>query len=164
MPAEPEVLSDLDRLGLAYEVVPCDPDLADTVQFCEAYGVPFEIAANAILIASKKPEGRNAICVALANTRLDVNGVIRKKLGVRKLSFASAEVTRELTGQEIGGVTIFGLPDGLPVWLDSRITNCEQVIVGAGSRTAKIKLDPGQLVGLNGFEIVDDLAKQPHTS
>lgn len=164
MPADAQVLSDLDRLGLVYEVLPCDPDLADTAQFCEAYEIPFEIAANAILIASKKPEGHNAICVALANTRLDVNGVVRRKLGVRKLSFASAEVTREVTGQEIGGVTIFGLPDDLSVWLDSRIMDNEQVIVGAGSRTAKIRLDPAQLAGLDGFEVVDNLAKQPHAS
>jgi prolyl-tRNA editing enzyme YbaK/EbsC (Cys-tRNA(Pro) deacylase) len=108
--AHPDVLAHLDRLGLEYEVMDCDPDLADTAQFCEAYGVPLEESANAILVASKKPEGHHAVCVALAHTRLDVNGAVRRKLGVRKLSFAPAELTRELTGQEIGGVTIFGLP------------------------------------------------------
>jgi prolyl-tRNA editing enzyme YbaK/EbsC (Cys-tRNA(Pro) deacylase) len=87
-----------------------------------------------------------------------VNGTVRRKLGVRKLSFAPAELTRELTGQEIGGVTIFGLPDGLAVWLDARILGCDRIIVGAGSRSAKISLDPAQLVGLDGYEFVDDLA------
>jgi prolyl-tRNA editing enzyme YbaK/EbsC (Cys-tRNA(Pro) deacylase) len=87
-----------------------------------------------------------------------VNGTVRRRLGVRKLSFAPAELTRQLTGQEIGGVTIFALPDGLPVWLDSRILGCERIIVGAGSRSAKISLDPSQLVGLDGYEFVDDLA------
>ncbi len=136
----------------------CDPELADTAKFCEAYGIPLENSANAILVASRKPEGHNAVCVVLANTRLDVNGAVRRKLGVRKVSFASAELTMELTGQEIGGVTIFGLPQGLPVWLDRRVVEREWVIVGAGSRTAKIRLDPGQLVGLDGYEVVEDLA------
>ena len=77
---------------------------------------------------------------------------------MRKLSFAPADLTRELTGQEIGGVTIFGLPAGLPVWLDARILDCARIIVGAGSRSAKISLDPSQLVGLDGYEFVDDLA------
>lgn len=158
MTAAAEVISDLDRLGFDYEVMDCDPALADTAQFCEAYGVPLEKSANAILVASRKPEGHNAVCVVLAHTRLDVNGTVRKKLGVRKVSFAPADLTKELTGQEIGGVTIFGLPEDLPVWLDSQVIDCDWVIVGAGSRSAKIKLDPKQLVGRNGYEVVEDLA------
>lgn len=161
MTAHPNVLADLDGLGLTYEVLDCDPALADTAEFCEAYGVPLEESANAILVASKKPEGHHAVCVVLAHTRLDVNGTVRRKLGVRKLSFAPAELTRELTGQEIGGVTIFGLPDGVPVWLDRRILDCTRIVVGAGSRSAKIGLDPSQLVGLDGYEFVDRLAGEP---
>lgn len=159
MTAATEVIADLDRHGLEYEVMPCDPELADTAQFCEAYDIPLENSANAILVASRKPEGHNAICVVLANARLDVNGTVRKKLGVRKVSFAPGHLTKELTGQEIGGVTIFGLPDGLPVWIDSQVMDREWVVVGAGSRTAKIRLDPSQLAGLDAYEVVDDLAK-----
>ena len=158
MSGHPDVIADLERLGLRYEVMDCDPELADTTQFCEAYGVALEESANAILVASKKPEGHHVVCVALAHTRLDVNGTVRRKLGVRKLSFAPAELTRELTGQEIGGVTIFGLPNGLDVWLDSRVLDCERIVVGAGSRSAKISLDPTQLVDVDGYEFVDDLA------
>ncbi|HSM44375.1 MAG TPA: YbaK/EbsC family protein [Acidimicrobiia bacterium] len=159
MSASPEVIADMDELDLDYEVLPCDPELADTAQFCEAYGVPLEKSANAILVASRKPEGHNAVCVVLAHTRLDVNGMVRKKLGVRKVSFAPADLTKELTGQEIGGVTIFGLPEEVPVWLDSRVMEHDWVIVGAGSRTAKIRFDPSQLAGRDGYEVVDDLAK-----
>lgn len=160
MSAAPEVIADLEELDLDYEVMPCDPEFADTAQFCEAYDVPLERSANAILVASRKPEGHNAVCVVLAHTRLDVNGTVRKKLGVRKVSFAPADVTKELTGQEIGGVTIFGLPDGMPVWLDSRVMDHDWVIVGAGSRTAKIRFDPTQLVGRDGYELVEDLARE----
>lgn len=159
MSAATEVITELERLGLEYEVMDCDPDLADTAAFCEAYDVPLEKSANAILVASRKPEGHNAVCVVLAHTRLDVNGTVRKRLGVRKVSFAPADVTKEITGQEIGGVTIFGLPEGLPVWIDSRVMDCDWVIVGAGSRSAKIKLDPSQLQGVDGYEVVDGLAK-----
>jgi prolyl-tRNA editing enzyme YbaK/EbsC (Cys-tRNA(Pro) deacylase) len=160
MTASPEVISDLERLGLEYVEMECAPELADTADFCEAYGIPLDHSANAILVASRKPEGHNAVCVVLADDRLDVNGTVRKKLGVRKVSFAPADLTRELTGQEIGGVTIFGLPEGLPVWLDARVMEREWVVVGAGSRTAKIKLDPSQLAGLDGYEVVPDLAKE----
>ena len=163
MSADLRVLDDMRAKGISYEEMECDPDLADTAEFCEAYGIPLEKSANAILVASRKPEGHNAVCVVLAHTRLDVNGVVRRKLGVRKVSFASAELTRELTGQEIGGVTVFGLPAGLPVWIDSRLLSQDWVIVGAGSRSAKIKLDPSQFTELEGYEIVEELAKIPES-
>lgn len=159
MTAAPEVIADLEGKGVEYEEMECDPDLADTAQFCEAYDIPPEKSANAILVASRKPEGHHAVCVVLAHTKLDVNGTVRKRLGVRKVSFAPADLTRDLTGQEIGGVTIFGLPDDIPVWLDSRVIDCDWIIVGAGSRTAKLKIDPAQLTELAGFEVVEDLAK-----
>jgi prolyl-tRNA editing enzyme YbaK/EbsC (Cys-tRNA(Pro) deacylase) len=156
--ADPGVVAHLQALGLAYEEMDCDPDLADTAAFCEAYGVPLERSANAIVVASRRPEGHNAVCVVLATTRLDVNGAVRHRLGVRKVSFAPPELTLALTGQEIGGVTIFGLPDGLPVWIDARVMDHDWVVVGAGSRTAKIKLDPTQLIGLPGYQVVENLA------
>lgn len=161
MSAAETVVADLERLGIEHEIMDCDPDLADTAAFCEAYDVPVEKSANAILVASRKPEGHQAVCVVLAHTRLDVNGTVRKKLGVRKVSFAPADVTKEMTGQEIGGVTIFGLPSGLAVWLDTRLLDCDWVIVGAGSRSAKIKFDPSQLEGCDGYEFVADLAGAP---
>ncbi len=158
MTADPKVIAHLAGLGIPYEVMACDPELADTAAFCAAYGVPLERSANAILVASRKPEGHNAVCVVLATNRLDVNGKVRQKLGVKKVSFAPAELTRALTGQEIGGVTIFGLPEDLPVWIDSRVMEYDWVVVGAGSRSAKIKLDPAPLASIPGYEVVEGLA------
>ncbi|HEY4606435.1 MAG TPA: YbaK/EbsC family protein [Acidimicrobiia bacterium] len=158
MPADPTVIRTMADLAIRFEEMECDPELADTARFCEAYGVPLERSANTILVASRKPEGEIAACLVLATTRLDVNGVVRRRMGVRKASFANAEQTRDLTGMEIGGVTIFGLPDSLPVWIDPRVVEVDWIVIGAGSRSAKIRLDPSQLVGLDGFELVDNLA------
>jgi prolyl-tRNA editing enzyme YbaK/EbsC (Cys-tRNA(Pro) deacylase) len=161
MTADPSVLESMRLLGIIYEEMPCDPALADTARFCEAYGVPLDRSANTILVASRRPEGQVTACLVLATTRLDVNGVVRRRMGVKKASFADAEQTKEMTGMEIGGVTIFGLPAGIPVWIDPRVMENDWIIIGAGSRTAKIRLDPGQLAGLNGFEVVPDLAHEP---
>lgn len=161
MPADPSVLQALVARSISYETLACDPDLADTAQFCAAYNVPMDRSANTILVASRKPEGHVAACLVLATTRLDVNGLVRQRLGVRKASFASPEQTKELTGMEIGGVTVFGLPGEIPVWIDSRVLAPEWVIIGAGSRTAKIKLDPRQFAVIDGVEIVEDLALLP---
>ncbi|HSO49021.1 MAG TPA: YbaK/EbsC family protein [Acidimicrobiia bacterium] len=160
MTADPSVLESMRALGIEFEEMECDPALADTAQFCEAYGVPLDRSANTILVASRKPEGMMVACLVLATTRLDVNDVVRRKMGARKASFANAEQTMEVTGMEIGGVTIFGLPEDMAVWVDTRVVDCEWVIIGAGSRSAKIRLDPRQLIGLDGFEVVDGLARE----
>ena len=113
--------------------MPCDPDLADTAAFCEAYGYAPQDSANTIVVAGKSTPPVYAACVVLATTRLDVNGTVRRRLGARKASFASADETREMTGMLIGGVTAFGLPPKLPVWVDAAVMGRERIILGGGA-------------------------------
>ena len=146
--------------GCEYEIMDCDPELADTAVFCEKYGHALEDSANAILVRSKTGEEKFAACVLLANTRLDVNKVIRKKLGARKVSFADPEETRRITGMELGGVTPPGLPADLPLWVDARVMERPFVILGAGTRSAKIKVTPDYFLTLPQAEVVEGLAKE----
>jgi prolyl-tRNA editing enzyme YbaK/EbsC (Cys-tRNA(Pro) deacylase) len=160
-PIQQQVLAQLDVLDVEYEVIEIDPDLADTAAFCEHYGYPPETSANCILVASRSDPVAYAACVVLATTRLDVNKRVRKLMGVRKLSFASADQTRELTGMMIGGVTPFALPDDLPVYVDARVRGPASVIVGGGSRSIKIDVTPEVFARLPNATFVDDLAVEP---
>jgi len=153
------VIEAAEATGQTYELVPCDPDLADTAAFCAAYGYGLDQSANAILVVGKSEPRVYAVCLVLAITRLDVNGVVRRRFGVKKASFASADETIEITGMQIGGVTPYGLPAGLPIWIDSRIMDIDQVIVGGGSRDRKLLVPPASLAALPGAEVVEDLAK-----
>jgi prolyl-tRNA editing enzyme YbaK/EbsC (Cys-tRNA(Pro) deacylase) len=153
------VLDAAAATGHPFEIVPCDPDLADTAQFCETYGFGLDQSANAIVVVGKSDPRVYVACLVLATTRLDVNGVVRKRLGVKKASFASADETIEITGMQIGGVTPYGLPAELPLWLDSRIMNVADVIVGGGSRDRKLLVPPASLAALPSAEVVDGLAK-----
>ncbi len=148
----------LSGLGVPYELFPCDPALADTAAFCEAYGFDPEEAANTIVVIGKSDPPRFAACVVLAPNRLDVNRTVRDRLGTRKASFAPAELTRELTGMEIGGVTVFGLPDGLPIWVDSRVMDRDRIVLGGGSRSWKVIASPRILLALPRVEVVVGLA------
>ena len=159
MDVEARVRRELSASGVDYELIDIDPDLADTAAFCAHYGYPEEKSANAIVVASKKPPGKFAACLVLATTRLDVNSRVRKLMGVRKVSFAPPDVTAELTGMLIGGVTPFALPTNLPLYIDSRIIGLKWVIVGGGSRSLKIKVDPAALSALPGAEVIKALAK-----
>ncbi len=151
----------LDASGLDYEVMACDPDLADTAVFCERYGVPLENSVNTILVKAKTGGERFAACVLLAHTRLDVNRVVRKRLEARRVSFAGADETRALTGMEIGGVTPIGLPEALPLWIDGRVMQAEYVILGGGNRASKIKISPRIFDTVASCTIIDGLAKIP---
>ena len=156
----PEIREILEASGLDFEVMDCDPSLADTAVFCEHYGVSLDHSANTILVKSKTGEEKFVACVVLATTRLDVNKTVRKKMGARKVSFASADETRDITGMEIGGVTPIALPDGLPIWIDDAVMQCEYVVLGGGNRECKIKVDPRALLQQPAAEVVDGLAKR----
>ena len=161
MPLDERVAAALAAYELEHEVHECDEALADTAAYCAHYGVPEDHSANCILVAGKEEPRVYAACVVLATTRLDANRTVRKKLGVRRVSFATAEETVALTGMRIGGVTPFGLPEGLPLWVDALVLERPWVIVGGGTRSAKIRLDPGLLLRLPGSESVEGLAKLP---
>jgi prolyl-tRNA editing enzyme YbaK/EbsC (Cys-tRNA(Pro) deacylase) len=159
-PEEIEKLVD-EHLGaqdVPFEVVECDPDLADTDAFCLNYGYAPEDAANTIVVVGKSDPPRFVACVLLATTRLDVNHAVRDRLGVRKASFADREQTRALTGMAIGGVTALALPPGMPIWVDSRVMTRSRIVLGGGSRRRKIVGPPGLLSGQNSVEVVDGLA------
>ncbi len=151
----------LDATGLAYEVMDCDPELADTAVFCERYGFPLDHSVNTILVKAKTGGERFAACVLLATTRLDVNRVVRKRLEARRVSFASADETRDMTGMEIGGVTPICLPQDLPLWIDQRVMDAEYVILGGGDRSSKIKISPRVFEHVPSATIIDGLARLP---
>jgi prolyl-tRNA editing enzyme YbaK/EbsC (Cys-tRNA(Pro) deacylase) len=148
----------LDVLGARYEVMLCDPALADTAAFCAHYGVDPAKSANAILIASRKEPKRYAVCLVLATTKLDVNKKVAELLGVKKLSFATGEETVALTGMMIGGVTPFGLPAGIPIYVDSRVIAIDEVIVGGGSRSSKLRIAPEIFTRMPGVQVIELLA------
>lgn len=156
---EARVRAKVAALGIAHEIVDCDPQLADTAAFVEAYGYSLEDSANTILVVGKSDPPVFVACVVLAHTRLDVNRTVRKRLGVKKASFAPAEDTQRITGMSIGGVTPFALPVDLPLWIDERVIGRQRIVLGGGSRACKVVGPPTLLTALPGAEVVADLAK-----
>jgi prolyl-tRNA editing enzyme YbaK/EbsC (Cys-tRNA(Pro) deacylase) len=142
-----------------HELFACDPALADTAAFCAAYGFSLADSANTILVVGKSDPPVFAACIVLATHRLDVNRSVRLRLRTRKASFASPEETRDLTGHEIGGVTAFGLPEGLPILVDAAVMERERIVLGGGSRSWKVLAPPSILLTLPGVEVVEGLAR-----
>ncbi len=157
-PQKDRLVRTMEALGVEYQILECDPDLADTRVFVQHYEFAIEDCANTIVVKSKTGERKYAACVVLANCRLDVNRTVRKKLKARRVSFAGAEETEKFTGMSVGGVTPIGLPKTLPLWVDSAVMERENVVLGGGSRSWKIVVSPKIFTLTPNTEIVPGLA------
>lgn len=149
-------LGDPDRVG----VVEIDPDLADTAEFCAAYSSPADASANCVVVAGKRAgEARYAAAMVLATTRADVNGVIKRRMDVRKASFAAMDEAVALTGMAYGGITPLGLPVDWPILVDSAVAYCPELVIGSGLRGSKLLVTGDALASLPGAEVIEGLAK-----
>ena len=131
------------------QVAAIDAELAATAAFCEAYAVAPEHSANCVVVAGRRGgEVRYAAVMVLATMRADVNGVVRRHLDARKISFAPHDDAVALTGMEFGGITPIGLPSDWPVLVDVAVVDAGLVVVGSGIRGSKVLVDSGDLVAL----------------
>jgi prolyl-tRNA editing enzyme YbaK/EbsC (Cys-tRNA(Pro) deacylase) len=140
-------------------LVQIDPGLADTAAMSQAYGVPLTASANCVVVSGRR-DGveRVAACVVRADTRADVNNLVKRRLDVRKASFLSMERAVEETGMEYGGITPLGLPQAWRLFVDAACLDIEVAVIGSGVRRSKLLLPGHRLGHLPGAEIVTDLA------
>jgi len=155
---ERQVLVTVEATGIPYQRLDCDPDFADTAAFCERYGYPLGNVGNTILVAGKKLPRMYCACVLTATDRLDVNNTVRTLMHGKRVSFARPADALSVTGMLIGGVTAFGLPRDIPIFVDEAIMNLDYIILGSGSRSSKIKTTPEIFRHLKGATIVSHLS------
>jgi prolyl-tRNA editing enzyme YbaK/EbsC (Cys-tRNA(Pro) deacylase) len=163
----PELLGDPVRAALeswphADEVLVAeiDPELADTAAMTEAYEVPLDASANCVVVMGRRGgEERTAACVVRADTRADVNNVVRRALDVRKCSFLDHDRAVEETGMEYGGITPIGIPADWRLLVDEITTRIELAVIGSGIRGSKLFIPGLLLPQLPGAEVVPDLAR-----
>ncbi|WP_007024385.1 YbaK/EbsC family protein [Saccharomonospora iraqiensis] len=142
------------------DVVEIDPGLADTAEFCATYSSPLSASANCVVVAGKRGgQTRYAAALVLATTRADVNNAVRRRLDVRKASFAPMDEAVELTGMAYGGITPIGLPSDWPILVDSAVADSPELVIGSGSRGGKLLVTGRLLASLPGAEVVDGLAR-----
>jgi prolyl-tRNA editing enzyme YbaK/EbsC (Cys-tRNA(Pro) deacylase) len=141
-------------------VAEIDPDLADTAALCERYDVAPAASANCVVVAGTRSGTTTmAGCVVLATTRADVNGLVRRRLGARKASFAAMDEAVTRTGMEYGGITPFGLPTGWPLYVDAAVVATPQVVIGSGVRRSKLVVVGEALAELPGAEVLEGLGR-----
>ena len=140
-------------------VTEIDPELADTAAMTEAYDVPLTASANCVVVSGKRAgDERIAACLVRADTRADVNNLVKRTLDVRKCSFHPMDRAVEETAMEYGGITPVGLPSEWRLLVDAACLDIDVAIIGSGVRRSKLLL-PGRLLGeLKAAEVVERLA------
>lgn len=145
-----------DRVG----VVEIDAARADTAALSAAHDVPLAASANCVVVSgSRAGVERVAACVVRADTRADVNTVVKRLLDVRKASFHPSERAVEESGMEYGGITPVGLPPTWRVLVDAAVADIEVAVIGSGVRRSKLLVPGALLAELPGAEVVEDLAR-----
>lgn len=142
----------------AVAVAEIDPDLADTAALTAAYDLLLSASANCVVVSGRRGgEERIAACVVRADTRADVNNLVKRTLDVRKASFLPVDRAVEETGMEYGGITPVGLPAGWRVLVDASVVDIEVAIIGSGVRRSKLLLSGSDLAALPGVEVLEGL-------
>jgi prolyl-tRNA editing enzyme YbaK/EbsC (Cys-tRNA(Pro) deacylase) len=135
-----------------------DPTLSDTVAFCEKYEIPVSKAANCVILEAKRADKSwLAAAVVLASTRADVNGLIRRTLDARRVSFAPMEQAVNQSGMEYGAITPIGLPFDWTILIDKAVADNDYVIVGSGLRKSKLLISGKNLTTLQNVKILENL-------
>ncbi|MHB2021738.1 MAG: YbaK/EbsC family protein [Mycobacteriales bacterium] len=140
-------------------VAEIDPVAADTALFCASYGVGKHESANCVVVVGRRgTQNQFAACLVLANARVDVNNVVRRRLEARKASFAPTEEAVSQTAMEPGGITPVGLPSGWPLFIASEVAIADRVVIGSGLRRSKLIVPGALLAELPGAQVLPDLA------
>ena len=156
-PSVHEALARWDRGG-DVSVVEIDPDLADTQALTDAYDLPLTASANCVVVAGKRAgDERIAACVVTADTRADVNNLVKRMLDVRKASFLSTDRAVDESSMEYGGITPIGLPQGWRLLVDATMRDIDVAMIGSGVRRSKLMLRGADLAAYPGVELTEGL-------
>ena len=132
-----------------------DPTLSDTAAFCEHYQIIEKHAVNCVIIeAERADQVWYAACMIPASKRADVNGIIRKELGAKKVSFAPMDKATGLTNMEYGAINPIGLPDDWPILIDTDVVGNDEVIIGSGVRGSKLLIKGKLLATLPNAKVL----------
>ena len=143
--ANPDLLSQPVKDGVASHrlkdilVAEIDPALSDTAAFCEKYEIGLGVSVNCVMVEAKRADRTwYAACLIQADRRIDINGVIRRELGAKKVSFAPMDNAVSLSAMAPGAISPIGLPDDWPILVDSNVLSIDQAVIGSGIRKSKL--------------------------
>ncbi len=148
----------LDRSGVAYQILAHETTVVSALMGVErGFGSLDEMAPTLIL---KSDKGLLAAIVS-GRSRLSYRK-IKKELGLKDVSFASAEMVRQATGAEVGTVSLVN--EGLPTIVDSRLAALPAVYGGCGVPRHTLEIGAQDLIRVTGARVFDFAAPRPEAA
>lgn len=115
-----------------------------------AHGVePGRIAKT---LAFRLKDGQIVLLVARGDARID-SRKFKDVLGKGRM--LPPEEVASVTGHPVGGVCPFGLAQALPVYVDTRLRDFDEVLPAAGSTHNAVRISPALLAQLTDGQWVD---------
>jgi len=139
----------LDAHGIIYTLLPHSEPVFTVEAAAAQRGVVKEEMVKSILLRERKKHRYVMACVT-GESRLDPQAVRDYLSGEwKRMSFASAEEIRELTGYTKGAVAPLDLPEEIPVIFDEAIAQFKKVNISSGDHMAGLELAANDLIELS---------------
>lgn len=136
-------------------VAEIDPELADTAAFCEKYDIGLDVSVNCVIVEAKRADKTwYAACLIPAPVRADINGIVRRELDARKISFAPMEKATSLSQMIYGGISPIGLPADWPILVDTAAASLKHAVIGSGVRQSKLLVSGELLANLPNAKVI----------
>lgn len=144
------VRADLARHGLQMPILETAQSTATVELAAQAHGVePGRIAKT---LAFRLAAGEVILLVARGDARID-NRKFKEAFGKGRM--LPPDEVAAVTGHPVGGVCPFGLAQPLPVYLDCRLQDFDEVLPAAGSTHNAVRIRPALIAELTGGRWVD---------
>jgi len=128
-----KIIQFLDESGVEYKLLEHQP-VNSSQEEAEITGTKLSQGAKALVLFG---DGHPLMVVLSAENKIDFKKVKQSKR-IKDLRMATPEQVREITGTEVGAVSPLGNLFDLPLYVDKKLMQEEEIVFGTGLYTKSI--------------------------
>jgi Cys-tRNA(Pro) deacylase len=145
-------IEQLKKAGVTFEVLPYRHEVKGAKFAAQALGLREETVLKTLVFQADD----HAFLLILMSADGTVSEKKLAKISSHKrVRPAAPRDAQRITGYQIGGIGPFGLKRPLPVFLDEKTAQHEEIVINAGARGTMIRLSTADLIRLTGAMVAD---------
>jgi Cys-tRNA(Pro)/Cys-tRNA(Cys) deacylase len=143
----------LEGRKVRYEVFTFSPEFHSADEVAEILGLPPDEVYKTLVVL--RPKGKPMLIMVAADKELDLKKVAQA-VGEKKVHMALHREAEELTGLQVGGISVLALL-GRPfdVFIDRPATGLSHVLVSAGQRGMDVRVAVPDLIRVTRARVID---------
>lgn len=135
-------------------IMEIDDSFTNGRQIVDTYQFPEELGINTLFFKGKKGKQVDYLAILAPFKKKVVTKTIKKNLGYRDLEFLDKNEAEQITHQEFGAFSPFGIPSDWKILTSEDITNMPELIIGSGERRLTLKIEGKLLLELSNISVV----------